>query len=291
MLFCSRPDLASAYPEGIEEMARLVGCATGALREAVSFWKGTGILDADMEIAEPKRTVKADRALIKDTVPEYSGEELAALVEGEDGKIKSLIDGCQEILCKIFNRTEIEKLVALCDYLRLENEYVLLLAHHCARQNKKSVAYVVKTAYSLFNEGIDDYPKLEAYLKYKEKYQSQIGRLRRLFGIGERELTKKESGFIKQWIEDFNLPFEVIELAYQITIDSIKELSFDYMGKILSGWYAQGAVTVEQVNLAIEQRKKQKQEEAKASDFSSFDTDEFFSAALKRSMDAMKQGH
>ncbi len=294
MLICQNPALAAGYPEGIEEMARMAGCATGAFREAVSFWKGTGILDTDAETSAPVRTVKADRALIRDTVPEYSGEELAALVEKGDGSIRSLIDECQEILGKMFNRTEVEKLVALSDYLRLEKEYILLLAHHCVRQNKKSVAYIVRTAYALFNDGIDDYPKLEAYIKYKEKYLSVIGRLRRLFGIGERELTKKESGFIKQWIEDFNLPLEVIQIAYQITVDTIKELSFDYMGKILQSWYEQGALTPEAVNQLLQERKAKKEaEKAEASgdDFSSFRTDEFFEAALKRSYEAMKHGH
>lgn len=294
MLLCSHPEFAASYPEGIEEMARLAGCEIGAFREAVAFWNGTGIMEA-AEPTLPARTVKADRALIKDTVPEYSGEELAALVQSEENGIKLLIDTCQNILGKIFNRTEIEKLVALADYLRLEKEYIFLLTQYCVRQNKRSIAYVVRTAYGLFNDGIDDYPKLEAYIRYKEKYQSLIGRLRRLFGIGERELTKKESGFIKQWIEEFDLPYEVIEIAYGITVDTIKELSFDYMGKILSSWHEQGAVTVEAVTQLIEQRKRQKETEkaeasAKSDDFSTFSTDEFFAAALKRSYEAMKQG-
>ena len=51
------------------ELARAAGCEIGAVREAVAFWSGTGILScADRQDAS--RTVKADRGLIRDTLPD-----------------------------------------------------------------------------------------------------------------------------------------------------------------------------------------------------------------------------
>ena len=295
MVLCRHRELASSYPEGISELAHLAGCETGAIREAIAFWCGTGILHASSSEGTPTRTVKADRALIRDTVPNYSGEELAALVESDSGDLKYLVAECQRILGKMLSRTELEKLAALSDYLRLEKEYILLLVQYCARQNKRSMAYIVRTAYGLFNEGIDDYPKLDAHIRHREKYQSVIGRLRRMLGIGDRELTKKENAFIGQWIEEFGFPLEVIRIAYDITVDSIKEVSFDYMGKILESWHEAGAVTPEAVNALLEERRRQKDAERSAKkkgeggdDFSTFRTDEFFEAALKRSKEALK---
>lgn len=291
MILCQYADLREAYPDRIEELARLTGCQVSAVREAISFWNGTGILATTVAEPPAKRTVKADRALIRDTIPDYSGEELAALVEDEEGKLRHLIDSFQNILGKMLSRTEIEKLAALSDYLRLENEYLLLLAQHCVRQNKKSMAYIVRTAYGLFNDGIDDYPKLDAHIRHREKYQSVIGRIRRMLGIGERELTKKENAYINQWIEEFAMPIEVIERAYQITIDSIKELSFDYMGKILENWHSAGATTIPAVEELLEAHRRQRAEAAEKSaepdSFSSFNTDDFFEAAIKRSWEAL----
>ena len=288
-LLCARSDLAASYPDGIEELAQLAGCDAGAVRESVAFWHGAGILSSESGAPMPKtsRTIKVDRALIRDTVPEYSGEELARMTE-ESGDLKFLIDQCQSILGKMLSRTEIEKIAALNDYLRLEKEYILLLVQYCVRQGKKSIAYITKTAYNLFNEGIDDYPKLDAHIRRKERYYSVVGRLRSMMGIGERELTKKENTFIHAWIEDYTYPFEILQMAYQITVDSIGEVSFDYMGKILSTWFEMGVKTVEDAERAVEKRKNERAQnqntpQGTGGDFSSFNTDAFFEAALKRS--------
>jgi len=286
-VLCAERGLLDRYPEGIEELARAAGCEVGAVREAVAFWSGTGILtSADRQDAS--RTVKVDRGLIRDTLPDYSAKELAELVEAEQGELKLLIDECQRMLGKMLSRTEIEKLAALSDYLRLEKEYILLLVSYCVRENKRSMAYIVRTAYGLFNDGIDDYPKLDAHISRRERYRSVIHRIRRMMGLGERELTKKENGFISQWIEEYALPIEVIELAYQVTVDSIKEVSFDYMGKILTAWHEAGAVTVEAAQALIDER-REKNRGGGEDDYRSFRTDEFFEAALKRSRQAMSE--
>ncbi len=283
MLLCADPHAAQAYPEGIEDLARAVGAQVGAVREAVAFWSGTGILTCSVAQTPPKRQIKVDRALIKDTVPDYSGEALAAMVD-ENTALKALIEECQQILGKMLSRTEIEKLAALWDYLRLEKEYILLLTQYCVSMNKRSVAYIVKTAYGLFNDGIDDYPKLDAHIKRRERYHSVIGRLRAMLGIGERELTKKENAYVNQWVEEYALPLEVIRMAYEGTIAAIKEVSFDYMGKILTSWYQAGAVTVEGVQALQEDYKARREAEKKAAGTAStFDTQDFFEAALRRS--------
>lgn len=282
--------LREGYPENAEKIALAAGCETGAVHSAVAFWRGAGILEASgvPDEAVPAHTVKADKAMIRDKVPDYTGEELKNLVEKSDGSLKDLIDACQEILGKMFNQTEIGNIVALSDYLRLEKEYILLLVQYCAGQGKNSVAYVSKMAYGLFNDGIDNYPKLEAYIRYKEKYDSTVWELRKTFGIGDRALTKKENGIIKGWIEELCLPLDVITAAYDTTVDTIKKLSFEYMDKVLRTWSEAGVKTAEDAERLKAEWKKQKTEEASGK--ASFETDEFFEAALKRSMEALNTG-
>ncbi len=282
LTLCAREDLAQGYPEGIEELAREAGADVGAVREAVAFWSGAGILQTTQPTEAPKRAVKADRGLLRDAVPDYSGEEIASMVD-ENKELKTLIDEIQSILEKMLSRTDIEKLVALWDYLRLEKDYILLLAQYCAGNGKKSMAYIVKTAYGLFNDGIDDYPKLEAHILRREKYHSMIGQIRTMMGLGVRELTKKENGFISQWIDEYGLDIEVIRMAYEATIGAIKEVSFDYMGKILTAWVQAGATTAEAVTAMQESYKAKREAEKKAaSPQSTFDTQDFFEAALRR---------
>ena len=73
----------------------------------------------------------------------------------------------------------------------------------------------------------------------------------------------------------------MIENAYELTVNSTGEASLPYAGKIMDNWFKAGYSTLEQAKEAEFTYKKKKENE-KQSD-SSFDNDEFFEAALKRS--------
>ena len=69
----------------------------------------------------------------------------------------------------------------------------------------------------------------------------------------------------------------------EITIEKCQgKLSYAYMAKILENWHINGIKTLEDAEKSLEEYKgKQKLQ------MSSFDTDEFFEAALKRSNENM----
>ena len=131
--------------------------------------------------------------------------------------------------------------------------------------------------------GIDTDEKLREYLKFREQYDSLEGNVRRIFGLGTRPLSKKESDMIEKWTTLFAFPLDMIEYAYELMIDAIGKVSLPYANEILAKWHKAGYTTLEQAQ-NDEYSFKKKKEEASAS-ATSFDTDEFFEAALKRSYD------
>lgn len=276
----ARIDLEAA----ISALCARASLSEGEVDAALSFWRGAGILLLDREeaaqqpaaepVAEPPRpTVRviADKGL-----PSYSYEELSEVLERR-GEMATLINECQNAFGKIFNNREVAVIAGMVDYLGLEGEYILLLLEHCMRMEKKSMRYVEKMAISLHDEGILGAQELEERLHRIEVMASAGGKIRAMFGISSRALTTKEQGIIEKWICTMQFPDEVLQKAYEITVDTTGKAAIPYANSILERWYAEGYRTLEDVEAAIADYRRKKNEGK-----GSFDVDDFFEAALKR---------
>ena len=100
-----------------------------------------------------------------------------------------------------------------------------------------------------------------------------------MFGVGERELTAKEREFLQTWICVYGADVELIRAAYEATVNATGKAGFAYAGKILERWHSEGIHTFAEL-----ERAKDK-EAVKTAFGNSFDTDEFFRAAVSRGFD------
>ena len=83
------------------------------------------------------------------------------------------------------------------------------------------------------------------------------------------------------------MPIDVIEHAYELTVNATNKASMAYADKILENWFKSGINTVEKAKESEIEYKKTKQNDNQPK-ASSFDDDEFFEAALKRSYENIK---
>ena len=82
-------------------------------------------------------------------------------------------------------------------------------------------------------------------------------------------------------------PIEVIEKAYEITVDATSKPTLHYANTVLERWHSEGLLTLDQILDSYKEKgnAKGKKSGASAPDVSSsFDTDEFFDAAVKRNL-------
>lgn len=303
------PYTATDAERAIGEVAERLSLVRATVEVSLSFWRGTGVIAQEDAAEKPKKqgkpaakaaltvphgTAKPGSAaksepaakpagegavlLPEKGLPVYSAEELERLIEG-NRPMQELLNAAQQVFGKIFNTAEFSVVVGMVDHLGFDGEYVLLILSHCRRMNKKSIRYAEKVALSLHDEGITDARSLEDYLHGIERTAEAEGQIRRMFGIGARQLTAKEKNMIGKWVGAMELPMELIGKAYEITVDSTKEHtpSLAYANTILERWHAAGYRTVEDVEAALAEYKKNK-----AGNGSSFDAEEFFAAALKR---------
>ena len=150
---------------------------------------------------------------------------------------------------------------------------------YCVSIGKKTLHYIEKTAFGLYDSGICTAEQLSAELERRERAVSIEGKIRGLFGIGSRAFTTKEKKFIAAWVNDFRYGEDVIQKAYEVTADATGAASIPYANSVIERWNAEGLRTLE----AIEESYKKNEAGAKTNN-GSFDTDSFFEAAVLRSL-------
>ena len=294
--------------QSLDELAERCSVSEAAVDEALYFWMEAGII-----VAPPKSTVesapedaesesKEDAAEAADATPDATQESKGAAVSKTEAKARAgdpagitidelstaieddddvavMIDNCERYCGRIFNTNDVSKLVALKDYLGVTGHYISLVASYCADIGKSATRSIEKEAARLYDQGIRDEKALEQFMVRHYKLTEIEGRLRALFGINmTRALTKKEQRILETWVKTYCYGYDEIKIAYEITVDAIKEPSLSYANAILEKWHSRGLSDAEMILKALEE-----EAEDKPRDSQSFDSDDFFEAALQRS--------
>ncbi|MBO5374103.1 MAG: DnaD domain protein, partial [Clostridia bacterium] len=228
-------DMLGAFDKYITKFSESIGVGAEKVQKSLDFWAKRGVISIEGEISSTHITSASS------SVPTYSGDQIAKFVEKNED-IRSLFLACQAILGKDFGTHDFNNVIYLKDTFRFSNEYIMLLLAHCKDLDKASWAYIRKTAQNLYDEGIDTYIRLEAHFADRKNKNSLEYKIRELFGIGKRELSKTERDKIERWLE-LELDIELIRIAYDITIDKTGKLSLAYCAKIIENWLSCGIKT------------------------------------------------
>ena len=254
----------------VSEAAAYLKLTVGEVESALCFWRGAQLLDTE---GADRPSSPAKLSLFQS----YDGELLAKQVE-ENPTFKALCDYMGKKLEKLLNKNDLNSLFYLFDYVGLSAEYLMALTEYCVQKGKRSMQYILKTALGLFDEGVDSYETLEAWLCRKRSADDNIRRLAATCGWGDRELTANEKKYVRHWFEEAQASYELVHLAYEKTVDAIGKVRLAYMNKSLDSWFEKGYRTPEEVNSGRQETKKTPESS------SSFDADDFFAAAVKKGM-------
>ena len=296
--------------ECVSHIAARMGTTPADTEASLSFWRGAGVLtlnedettpvaapvavtvEAPKQDTEGKQDTASPRKLRgEDRLPHYTSAELADLLEARQ-EVCDYLGECQNIWGKIFNTHESNIMLGFVDYLGLEWDYVLTLLAFCVREQdkrgiKRSLRYVENLAFSFYDEGVTDLPSLQEKLRRIEQTAEVEGSLRRMFGMGERSLTPAEKKKFSTWLYDYRYGLDIITRAFEVTVDTKGAHNLKYMDGILANWNSQGLRTLADIDAAQERFQSQKTDRSgkssPADGQSSFDTDDFFAAAVRRS--------
>lgn len=279
--------LLAAGTTELSALAEALNCKQAEIKEVLAFWQEKGVLQTDLSLpaAKPAPAPTQPKKLLRaDEIPTYSLSELNAMLERR-ASLRAMIEEAQRIMGKLFNTYEINILLGMVDYLELDEDYILLLLAHCMRIDKKGLRTIERYAISLVDRGITTADALEEELQAMEARHTLEGKVRSVFGLKSRSLTTKEQKLIAAWAS-FGYGEEIIRRAYEITVDSIHEPSMSYTNAILERWHANGLKTLEKIEQALNAERAEKEKasgESSKADFKTFDPNDAFEAALRRS--------
>ncbi len=252
------------------------------IEDSINFWKAEGVFVQAERTVEPVIKKAKSSELLKKEAPEYTSEEAASIIEKSD-ELKVLIDRCGAMLGKMLNRSEISHIVSMYEYLQLSPDYIALLFEHCIECDKKSVLYISRMAFSMFDSDITTQEALQSYIEEEKQKTDLIYNIKELFGIGARALTTKEKTCINRWVDEYRMPFDMIQEAYEITVNKTNEASVVYANAVLKRWHSEGYTTLEQTRAEAESYKASKKAKEEKKKMGNFDEDEFMALALQRS--------
>lgn len=279
----------SEDPELIRDMAELAVCAECSIQDAddaVHFWESHKIIEIvdDWVYEDPE-----DADLIEDE--DYDGEpiapyspEMAMFLQGRRD-IQDLIEILDPMFEKMLKEDDISILIEMIDYLNLTPNYIVRLIKHCLSMEITKFEGFKKYAIRLVQEDVTTEKELIPYLKQQQEIYVFVNKIKIMFNSSYRALTSREKKMVENWYS-YGYKSDAIKKAYDITLKSTEKPLIEYADKIIERWHTLGAKNLEEIEISYKLGAT-KFLEWKKNNNSTFDTDEFFEAALRHSFQSM----
>ncbi len=171
--------------------------------------------------------------------PSYKSGEIDAAAE-RNQVLSGMFYQAESILGHTLSGNETELLYSFYDWLGLPCEVIVMLLSYAAKMGKTGKRYLETVAIDWADKGIDTFDKAEEYISRLEEIHGREYKIRSILGIYDRALSQTEKKYIKLWTEDMDAPPELVELAYDRTVENTGKLSWAYMNKILKSWHDSG---------------------------------------------------
>ncbi len=234
-----------------------------AADESVQFWIQANILQSadasdtqksfDFMTALAAEEVGTVKETEKPKVQRGSKEikldpsEIAHSLE-QSQELKDLFLCTEKLFGRMLNHMEQRSLLWIHSYLGMRSEVLLMLLGYCVSIDKVSMSYAESIAISWMEQDITTMQQAEAEIKRLTSEHSYVSTIRKMFEM-QHSPTTQQKKYIEKWREA-GYSMELIQYAYEITIESIEKLNFKYINTILEKWNSQGITTPEQAKQA-----------------------------------------
>ena len=209
--------------------------------------------DVQPTVSVQNITVTRSKTRMLDEIPNYSTEELEQFLS-EQNDISNYLDECQAIWGGIFNPRDMTLVISLVNTWGFSWDYVIALLAYANKYFKerdnqgKSLHFVYRMATNYHKEGILTEEALRQKFVEEERMKDFEHRIRSMFGLGERNLTPREKKYFSTWLYEYKYGTDIIEMAYNITVDTKGSPNMSYTNGILKHWYEDGLTTAEEIS-------------------------------------------
>ncbi len=239
-----------------EEIASAAGVSADTVEEALIFWEERGVIGKNGAEITPKtgKSVPASPAPVTDsrTVArakltsdiQFPPREIARTVNGDDA-FRCLCSTFERLSGRPTKHSERNTLMVITDEIGLPSEVALMLVEYCFSIDKATPAYMKTVALDWVECGIDNIAKAEERISVLTARNTLEGKLRSKFRMTSA-FSQKQKEFIAGWAEA-GISDELIDEAYERTLNATGKLSFPYMDTILKAWAEKGYTSPAQI--------------------------------------------
>ena len=244
-----------------EKIASETGLTNDEALNALDFWKQARFINNTLGGFPDSRQQNAPDiqfdSIKKDfTVPQSSinysikPDEIAEKLE-KDNETREYFK--MAVLCFQHELTYQEQkcLLWMNNVLGLNTDVCLQLISYCASIKKLSPQYINTLAIDWEKRNIDTCELAKEEIARLNELKSLRSKFLGILGLDNRQITKKEDELFTHWIE-LGHSEELVNFAYERTVNAIGNRSLPYMAKILDNWYAKGLHSVSDVTDAEE---------------------------------------
>ena len=236
-----------------ETVAKELDMLESDVLQAFSYWKSVGMIIEDGGVIEflskpqteelfPVIEQPSHQEFNNQKKPSYDSVEVAKHIALNEA-LSEMVQVAQELLAKTLSASELETLFWLNDELGFSPEAILLILDYCISMDKRNMKYIEKVAISWHEKGIISTDSIMENIALEEEKNTTAYKLRKAMGIADRPITAPEEAFLSKWCDEFQIPEDMIILAYEQCLLNTSKLSFPYMDKIIERWHQQGIKT------------------------------------------------
>ena len=198
----------------------------------------------------PDLAPRADIPVQNTEPPEYTMEDIAAVLADPSNGFSPLCDAVENLLGKKLNTPEVKTLYTLYDHLSLPMEVLLTLVTWCCDEmerkygpgRKPHMPAIRKEGFAWARRGIDTLEKADAHIQRMTSLRSRENEVLRLLDISPRPLVEREKTYIAAW-DDMGFDDEALRMAYERTVLKKQSMDWGYMNGILRRWHEKGLHT------------------------------------------------
>ena len=236
----------------------------GDVINAWRHWEKMGLVQIDnpdvptkmsitfMPIRAPKIEDKTDKinepeqqplSLLASSRPHYTVQELT-VYRNQSKDIEHLFKCAEKNLGKLLTYNDMNIIFGFHDWLRLPVDVIEFLLTYCTEHDHRNLRYIEKCALDWVDQGIDD---VEKALEYVQTFDKGYRTILRHMGQSTGYPTPSHRKYIDKWVQQWNMPLELIIEACDRCVVQIDKPKFSYVDKILSDWHKKSITTLHEV--------------------------------------------
>lgn len=235
-----------------------IGVTAEDIDEALSYWSSVGVIyrsgnapqaknqpaaHEPVRVLAPKPETAAPAAAIPPAAPEKEvirprksllPTEIAERIT-ESQEIALLFKSAEGSLKRVLTFDDQRTILWIYDHLGMSADIIMMLIAYCCSVGRTNMGYIEKAALDWHEKNIATHEQAENEIllmqrsfTFEAKVQSRLKM--------QNKLTASQKKYIDEWAR-MDMSVDLVELAYDKTVDATGKPAFQYMNKILVKWH------------------------------------------------------